>query len=77
MSRDVPVTLSKSNLIDLVQQSKYEPDIPNKYRYNDRVMAHMVGCQPARELLAHGLDLQPRTIRDRLRAKLANKSKFN
>lgn len=73
MSRDKPVTLGKSDLIDLVQQKEYELDIPNRYRYNYDMMSYMVSCQPARELLAHGLDLQPRTIRDRLRARLVNK----
>ena len=46
-----------------------------KTQHNIFKMNRMIRHETSRDLISHGIDLQPRTVRDRLRAKLA--SKFN
>jgi len=54
----------------LICRTQYLNKMPKFISSSSRRLRMMAECQRKDELVAHGLDMQPRTVRDRLRAKL-------
>ena len=65
--------MTPKDLIASMQQMEYIVNVSQKAKHNISKIKRMVDRQTTRGSASHGVDLQPRTVRDRLRAKLASK----